>query len=122
MEIQVLLKVELTDCSSKVLLPSGMSLGFSIGSIDLCQTIEECSRILGVHYNIKFIVTPLFNQDLELRISKTLGIKKDILENGDEINERSWNLLCYLFANRNSYEKNQLVFLSSAKNGVTTRS
>lgn len=89
--------LKLTCGSSRVLLPIGMSQ-FHFGSIDLCSTVEVYSRILGDPYDTDSIVTPPFNQGFKLWRSKGLGIKKNVLEKGDDKNECSFNLLCNLFA------------------------
>lgn len=40
---------------------------FQFGSIKMCPTIEEYSRILGVHCDIGSIVTPSLDKDFKLR-------------------------------------------------------
>lgn len=71
---------------SKVSSPSGTwkMWAFLFGSIDICLTIEEYSRILGVHCNRKLIFASLLTQDFRLRISKTLGIKKRDRRQGEQ--------------------------------------
>lgn len=86
---------------------------FWFSSIDLCTTIEEYFRILGIPYNTRFIVSRPFNQSFNLRISEAFGIKNNISEKGDETNECFQNMLNNLFANRSAYERSQSVSFSS---------
>lgn len=60
---------------------------FQLGSLDQCRTTKEYYRLLGVHYNIEFIVAAPFNQGIKARTTKVLGIKKSVLDRGEEKNE-----------------------------------
>lgn len=51
---------------------------FWFGAIEICPTIKEYARILGVQHDIDFIVSPLLNTSFKLPMSTTLGIKKSI--------------------------------------------
>lgn len=56
-------------------------------AIDLCSTIEEYSKILGVRYDKEFFVFPLPNQGFKSWMSETLWIKKkSIHRKGGETN------------------------------------
>lgn len=63
---------------------------FRFETINLCPTIEEYSRFLGVHYDTDSIVMPPLNQSFKMRMSKDLRIKKEILGPRIETNECRW--------------------------------
>lgn len=83
---------------------------FRFGPINLCPTIEEYSRLLGIHYNTDAIVTPPLNQGFKSRMSKTLGVKRSIIEQKGNANECTMKFLCDLFAGQDAYEKNSSAF------------
>lgn len=60
---------------------------FRFETIDLCSTIEKYSQILGVYYDTQSIIMPPLKQGFKMRMSKDLGIKKEILGLRIEINE-----------------------------------
>lgn len=84
---------------------------FLFGIINLCLTIEEYLRILGVPYNTEFNGFLSFNQGFRWRISKTLRIKKNILEKGGETDEHPLSLLYDLFSKWSAFEKNREIFM-----------
>lgn len=60
---------------------------FRFWTLDLCLTIKEYSRIPGDHYDTDFIVMPPLTQGFKIRMSRDLGIKKEIIGPRIERNE-----------------------------------
>lgn len=79
---------------------------FRFGTLDLCLTIKEYSRILGVHYDTDFIVMPPLNQGFKIRMSRDLGIKKEIIGPRIERNECPLDFFSNLVANPDTYREN----------------
>lgn len=83
---------------------------FRFRSINFCLTIEEYFLLLGVHYNTNSIITPPPNQGSKARMSKVLGIQRNVFDQKGGTNECTLKFLCNLFANPNAYQKNSSTF------------
>lgn len=49
---------------------------FLFGAFEICPTIEEYARILGVHHDINIIISPSLNTGFKLWIPRLLGLKR----------------------------------------------
>lgn len=76
----------------------------------MCPSIEEYSRLLGVHYDIDSIATPPLSVGFKSRLSITIGIKGSVIEQKGSTNECKLKFLSDLFTNRDAFERNNCAF------------
>lgn len=89
---------------------------FRFGTIEMCPTLEEYAALLGVPCDVDLIVSPSTALGFKQRLSKTLGIKKKFLTQGNTMYEyRNIPLgqLCDLFATTDAFESRTSSFLVS---------
>lgn len=85
---------------------------FRFGTVEICPTIEEYARLIGVPYVCESVFVPCFEPSFKQRLSKTLGIRKKLLETEGEFLKRcSLSFFCGLYRTGEQYDRPKAAFL-----------